>query len=464
MPSNTLQLQSLTPQALFACLEPYRQARRWLVAFSGGVDSHVLLHLMAGVQQLSNSVPDLEAIHINHQLQPQAQQWAQHCEQQAKSLGIPFSTYRVEVDCHNRESLEEKARHARYRCLESVTQVGDVILMAHHLDDQVETVFMRLLRGSGSRGMAAMPHTRPLGRAQLYRPLLDTPRSDIESYAQQHGLQWVEDPSNRSCDFDRNYLRLQLLPQLAQRWPQYRQTLARAASLSEESDILNKELAELDFHSLALSAVSDSLPLSVLEQLSTARKKNLLRYWLLNRGLTLPTAAQLQAVLEQVVDAKRDAEPVVKWPMRDGGQTGERAVVEIRRFRDELYAMIGLPEFNSHAVYHWDPAHSLSLAGAGELMGSAKIGTGFSLGGQGFVQPLTVRFRQGGERCRPAGRAKSQTLKKLFQEYDVPTWLRDRIPLIYRGDDLAAVGDLWVCDGFTAAADQAGLVLAWRRP
>ncbi|MBL4826593.1 MAG: tRNA lysidine(34) synthetase TilS [Spongiibacteraceae bacterium] len=461
-PSHSLRLQSLQPQDLLDCLAPYRQAKRWLIAYSGGVDSHVLLHLMTQLYQLpgcsERELPRLEAIHINHQLQEGAQQWAKHCEQQAGLLGVPILVRCVDVVCLARESIEDKARQARYQCIESLVQADDVVLMGHHLDDQVETLFLRLLRGSGSRGMAAMPHSRRLGYACLFRPFLDIDRSTIEHYAGQHNLSWVEDPSNQQCDYDRNFLRLQILPLLAKRWPGYQKTLARTALHNEESSILNTELAELDFHSLGISSQSESIALPLLAQLSVARKKNLLRHWLFSRGLPLPTAAQLQTVLDQVIGAKPDADPLVRWSMTSN-QAEECSAVEVRRFRDELYVMTRLPDLDGRAIYPWDPSQVLEIKGAGSLLAKPVLGAGLRA-----CQHLSIQFRQGGERCQPSGRAGSQTLKKLFQEYAVPTWLRDRVPIIYVEGVLAAVGDLWICDGFTAVGEESGLELTWRKP
>lgn len=454
-------LCSLTAGHLAAYLTPYRQAKRWLVSYSGGVDSHVLLHLLAQLCSQTCSAddpfPSLEAIHINHQLQSQSQQWADHCQRQAAMLGIAVTVLHVDVDQGG--NLEERARQARYRALESVSRAGDVIFMGHHLDDQAETVLLRLFRGSGSRGMSGMPHKRPLGRAQLLRPLLDITRSDIEHYARRHKLCWVEDPSNRRADFDRNFLRTTILPMIAQRWPQYRQTVARAARLSEESTALNSELAQWDCHALGLDPDSGSLPINVLADLSAARTKNLLRYWLLNRGLALPTAGQLQAVLDQLITAKQDAQPLVQWSMGEHALLGERSCVQVRRFRGQLYAMAKLPAFDPQAQFCWDLSQPLVMLGVGQLSAKRVLGNGLKAQG-----PLQVRFRRGGERCKPRGRHRSQTLKKLFQEYDIPPWLRERVPLIYRHDELVAVGDYWVCEGYSAEADEAGLLLHWQQP
>jgi tRNA(Ile)-lysidine synthase len=323
----------------------------------------------------------------------------------------------------------------------------DVLMLGHHLDDQIETVFMRLLRGSGSRGIGSMPQTRSLGSGQLHRPLLTVSRSDIEEYARARDLAWIEDPSNRSSDFDRNFLRLKLLPLLEQRWPEYRSTLFRAAALSEESAVLNSELGAIDCRSLGLMPDSQSLSISALKGISRGRQKNLIRYWLEQRQLPLPSSAQLDIILDEVVGAVQDAVPLLEWSDRAGVH------VQVRRFRDNLYVMKALDNFDSLRDYAWDLNSDLVIPGLGNLSVTRAAGAGIkaSLINQG--SGVVVRFRQGGERCRPCGRSGSQTLKKLLQEYHVETWKRDRTPLIYIDDKLAAVVGYWVCDGYAANAE-----------
>ncbi len=435
--------------SVYKQLSPFVNARRWLVAYSGGVDSHVLLHLLVRIVARNPGYPPVEVVHVNHQLQDGSDQWASHCQQQADALSVPLTIVPVEINRDTSGSLEEKARQARYTVFESLIEPGDLLLLGHHLDDQVETLMLRLLRGSGSRGASAMPRSRAIGYGRLLRPLLDLPRTAIECYAQDNQLQWVQDPSNNSSDFDRNFLRLQLLPILAQRWPEYRQTLSRAAALSEESANLNEELAELDFHSLSLSPESKSIPLSALSELSVARQKNIVRYWLQVRHLPLPSVAQLQTVLDEVIGARQDAEPLVAWPG-----------VQIRRFKQELYAMAPLAYFDNTASYGWDLSQPLSIPGAGLLSVKSTMGAGIAISALARNK-ISVQFRQGGERCRPAGRSGSQSLKKLLQEYEVEPWLRDRLPLVYCEDKLIMVADLWVCEGFQVAADEEGLMPVW---
>lgn len=459
----------LSVQSVLPVFSPYMQASRWLVAYSGGVDSCVLLNLLVELssqlgKQQNLVIPPIVAIHIDHQIHADSESWAELCQVQAARLGVAITVHQVDMGSYHKGGVEDRARRARYDVFESITRPDDVLFMAHHLDDQVETLLIRMLRGSGSRGMGAMPQHRQLGQGQLVRPLLGTSRSEIEYYAKVKNLQWVEDPSNSSSDYDRNFLRLQILPQLAQRWPEYRHTLSRAAQLSRESSLLNEELARIDINWLQSVSLTqkqsddefsvasqpllpnkanpicpETLPIEALSQLTPERQKNIIRYWLEQRNFSLPSAKQLQEILESVVASSVDADPVVQWSQADN------IYVQVRRFSGRLYTIKKLPLLDSSKSYLWNPADGLHIEGLGTFSLKA-VDSGCLL--QSLFDgsnTVTVRFRQGGERCQPVGRAHSQTLKKLFQEYRVETWLRDRIPLLYINDHLAAAVGYWVC-------------------
>ncbi len=436
-------------------LAPYNK-HRWLVAYSGGVDSHVLLHLLADLKNHNPCLPEILAVHIDHQLQTEvSQQWAEHCQSQAQLLNIPIKIYQVNIDCSAGESLEDKARQARYQVFENLLEKDDVLLMGHHMDDQVETLMLRLLRGSGSKGLAAMPASRVLAKGQLFRPLLAVSRNDIEVYAKHHSLNWIEDGSNQDETFDRNFLRQRLLPVLAERWPSYRQPLVRSAELSAESALLNTELAVLDMERLALNSCSPSLSIAVLKTLSISRQKNLLRYWIEQRQLAMPSAQKLQAIIDQVIAAADDAQPLLCWSNHD-------CSVEVRRFKHQLFIIPALSNVDTAACYPWSVDQVLNIEGIGELMFESvasrddvmiKVNNSNFIGlDKGLLErgELSVSFRQGGERCKPAGRQHSQSLKKLLQEMHVEPWLRDRIPLLYIDDELAAVVGYWICSPFVS--------------
>lgn len=427
-------------------LQSHQSAPRWLIGYSGGVDSRVLLQLLVQLrEQAPATTPELLAIHIDHQLQAQSGDWAQHCQRVCAGLGVNLIIEAVSIEREGGESLEALARGARYRVFEKHLQTDDVLLLAHHLDDQLETWFQRLLRGSGSLGLAAMAGQRNFGAGLLLRPLLDIPKSEILAFARLQELEWVEDPSNLDTGFSRNFLRRELLPKLEQHWPQYRQTLSRSLGLAQESAQLNRELAASDCQQAHVDPHARVLPLEKVQLLSVARQKNLLRFWLQELGLPLPSLAQLQVIVDEVIHAAVDAEPLLKW----GG-------FEIHRFRDQLHVLPELADFDPQREYHWQPGQALKLDNNGSL-----IAEPISAQGMKSLAAFTVRYRSGGERCQPAGRGHSQTLKKLFQEYAVPTWLRDRVPLIYDGDQLAAVANYWVCESYLAQPGEAGINISW---
>lgn len=444
-------LPSPLTDTLASTLTTYRHAPCWWIACSGGVDSLVLLHATLALTRIAPGPwPVLRVIHINHQLHPQAADWAQSVERFCVDAGVDCVVRRVDVKAGGL-GLEAAAREARYAAFESVLNPSELLLQAHHHDDQSETVLLRLLRGSGVAGLAGIPAARTLGRGQLVRPLLAVARSTIVEYARQHALQWVEDDSNADARFDRNFLRQRVLPLLGERWPGYRDTLARVAQQAAETAALLRELAEDDLRDAvgAEGAPDDGLDAAYCLSLSSARQANLVRGWLAQRQFPMPSRAQLEAVLSMLT-ARCDAQPCVRWPG-----------VEVRRFRGRLYA---LPPLAAVADYEldWQPELQPILtlpADAGALLAEQQLGAGLRTD-----RSYRVRNRRGGERCHPLLRVHSQTLKKLLQEDELAPWWRERVPLIYCGTELAAVGDLWVCRGFEAEAGTLGWLPRWLRP
>ncbi len=402
-------------------------ARRYLVAYSGGLDSHVLLHALQGLEG-----PPIQALHIHHGLLSEADQWSAHCREVCEALGVDLTTLRVDARPEAGQSPEAAAREARYAALAEHMQVGDVLLTAHHRDDQAETLLLQLLRGAGPAGLAAMPPWTPFGPGWLGRPLLDFARESLRDYARRHRLHWVEDPSNRDSRYDRNFLRHELMPLIRQRWPGAGATLARAADLQAQSLELQDALARLDQED-ARGERPETLSVSALNRLSPARRRNGIRGWLADKGLAPPPRARLEAILDTVLKADWDAVPRIAW-------TG----AEVRRYRDDLFAMPPLAVHDPRRIIAWDPRQPLSIPDLGLTLDAAAIET------QGLQlleceAPITVRFRQGGERCRLPGQTHSRALKSLFQEAGVPPWERDRVPLIYVGGQLLAVWGYWTC-------------------
>ncbi|HJN50442.1 MAG: tRNA lysidine(34) synthetase TilS [Pseudomonadales bacterium] len=418
---------------------------RLVVGYSGGMDSHVLLHLLASLKKEHSFPTEIHALHINHGVSPQSNTWQDHCEMTCKKLEVDFAAINVSVELAGR-GTEDSAREVRYRAFGEYLVAGDNLLLAHHADDQAETILYRLTRGSGLKGLGGMPKRRKLGAATLLRPLLHVARESLQDYAEQEGLQWIEDESNRDTRLDRNYIRHNLIPVIKERWPGYARTWTRSALLAAEGSDLNRELADLDLRKLS-SGNRGRIDLTKLQSMSHARQRNLLCRWIECAALPLPSNAQLQQLVVQFAAARQDANPVVRWQG-----------AEVRRFRNHAYLMQPLAQHDERAELHLNSDQSLFLA-VGTLTVKQTQGGGIWL--KDGLSSVVIRFRQGGERCHPSGRVGSHPLKKILQELRVPPWLRDRIPLICVGDQIAAVAGLFNCQGFSASEAQIGWEFRW---
>lgn len=438
----------------------FSRIKRFVVAYSGGLDSHVLLHAVAGMRERLEG-RGVVALHVNHGLSARADQWSAHCAAQCEVLGVGLVDLRVDARPRPGESPEAAAREVRYQAFAGFLEEGDCLLTAHHQDDQAETLLLQLLRGAGPRGLAAMPEYSAFAQGWHARPLLGYARDALHEVARQAGLSWIEDDSNSDTRFERNFLRHEILPRLKARYPAMAATLSRSARLCGEAADLLVTTAREDL--LRVQREGGSLSVDGLQALGEVRARNLLHQWCRERGLPTPTAAQLQCVWDEVIGAGVDSEPVVCWA---GG--------EARRYRDALFIDRPLPAHDVGRSLAWDGRTPLSIpaAASGELLGEP---LGELLGelqaervrGQGIAlaaldnRRLEIRFRQGGEQLRPAGRAGHHALKKLFQEAGVPPWRRERIPLLYADGRLLAVAGLWVAQEAAAAAGEPGLVLHW---
>jgi tRNA(Ile)-lysidine synthase len=409
------------PTRLLQALAPWRDAPVWHIGFSGGLDSTVLLHLLAELAK-GESLPAIKAIHVHHGLQPAAESWPGHCQQVCQTLGVALQVIRVQVKAG--ASLEQAARDARYGAFTQQLGVDDVLLTGQHRDDQAETLLFRLLRGAGLRGLTGMPVSRALGRGHLVRPLLDVSREELELYAATHGLSWVEDPSNRDSRFARNYLRNEVLPLIKTRWPQADANITRAGSHLFEAQQLLDELALVD---LATAKTASPLPwiavpslaLPALATLSPARQRNALRHWL--APLTRLPDSDHWASWESLRDAGQGGRPV--WRLADG---------ELHRAQGRIWWLSDNWSRPVEGVLSWpDARHAMSLPGNGQLF----------IDGQAPSGPLEVRYRQGGEVLHIPGRG-HRDLKRLLNESEIPLFIRGRLPLLYRNDELLAVANL----------------------
>ena len=441
-------------QVVESVLHSIPDPKNFLVAFSGGRDSHVLLWIMARLRE-RHAMP-LSAVHVHHGLQSAADIWSAHCEGVCRDLDIPIEVIEVDATPVSGQSPEDAARRARYAVLDERIFEGGVLLTAHHQDDQAETVLLQLLRGSGPEGLAAMPECSPFGHGVLVRPLLDVSRAEIEVCARRLGLQWVEDPSNDDRAFDRNRLRHDVVPLIKGHWPAFSQTLARSARHCAEAAELLRETAEGDLAACIVSDMPDVLSIAVLSiealnALSAARQAQVLRLWVKNRGLPMPASAHIDQIRSSALAADLAVHsPQVSW---------SNAVV--RAWRGRLYlgdkAVLGDWAPDDAATLVWaGGSRELALPGGGILKRIDVFGDGLrrSCLDQGLV---TVGFRQGGERCQLPGETHHRRLKQLLQDSGIPPWQRARLPLIYIDGVLAAIADRWVCAPFAAGGGEEGV-------
>lgn len=424
------------PMDIFSALPLLSTAPRWIIAYSGGVDSHVLLKL--AVQAAALPYKNLLAVHINHGLNPAAERWAQHCKTVCKNLGVNFITIKVVVNRTQDAGLAAAARTARYLALADFVQAGDALLTAHHEDDQAETLLLQLLRGAGLKGLASMPTTSRFALGYLVRPLLSKSRAEIVACAQRNKLAWIEDDSNTNQRFDRNFLRHTIFPLLQKRWPAVNTVLARSAQHCADGDVLLMKTGREDYRAAASvrplnvpnflhTGIISRLRIPALLKLPFIKRINALRVWLQDAGQSTAiwvTETALQHIVHDILLSRRDAAPLMRL--------GE---FELRRFQNELIVSHALSAFDSQQIYAWDLCSELVLS-CGTLSPNL-----VELGRQApqSYSCFSVRFRQGGEHFRPRQHAHSHSLKKFLHTWAVPPWLRGRIPLLYGDDRLIAV-------------------------
>jgi len=405
---------------------------RLVLGLSGGMDSRVLLELLVNFAR-SREV-DCIAVHVHHGLSANADLWAQRCREWCQSLNVPLMIEHVQVN-QDGQSLEERARQLRYAALRPHVHNNDVLLTGHHADDQLETLLLAVKRGSGPKGLSAMALAMPFGGGQLVRPLLSVTRDDIEQYAQQQNLEWNEDESNQDLRFDRNFLRHHIVPQLAQRWPHIQQASLRTAQLCyEQESLLDELLAEPFAQALHRDL---SLDIETLTKVSEKVRMRLLRMWLEHLSTRMPSREQLKLIWQQVALAQADANPQLQL---------EQA--QVRRFQGRLYLVR-----QWQSLQTWQQRLKLNSPlllpdGLGTIHLRPMTNGQLSLAALSQAE-LRVTFEPQGLSAHPAGRGHSRKLKKLFHEYGIPSWLRRRTPIILCGEQVVAVGDLFIDRQFT---------------
>lgn len=417
--------------------------RHFLLAFSGGLDSTVLLHQLVLWREQQ---PDIRvrAIHIHHGLSSNADGWVAHCQQLCARWQVPLQ---VEYVTLRDEGLgtEAHARQARYQAFNEALRPAEVLVTAQHLDDQSETLLLALKRGSGPAGLSAMAEDSPFAGTRLLRPLLNTPREQLLEHAQRYGLDWIEDESNQDDHYDRNFLRLRVLPQLQQRWPHFSRAAARSASLcAEQEQLLDELLAE---ELAGLISPQGSLAIVPLMAKRPARRAALLRRWLAGQGVAMPSREMLERLWQEVVLAREDASPCLHLGTGD-----------VRRYQQQLW-WVQAPGGQSETLLPWlnitsplvlpDGLGVLRLIAVGELRPPRDD------------EAVSIRFKAPGL-LHIVGRNGGRKLKKIWQELGVAPWLRDTTPLLFYGETLIAAAGVFITrEGL--ASETAGVALSWER-
>lgn len=388
------------------------------------------------------------AVHVNHRLQTDSDHWQEHCQQQCQQWHIPFQACVLESSPSVGESLEAWAREQRYQQFQHFIKEESVLMTAHHQGDQLETVLLQLFRGAGPEGIAAMPGERQFGNGKLLRPLLDVSRTELEDYAHEHNLQWIDDPSNKNIEIERNYLRHEVIPLLEKQWPAIAKTVSRSA---HHIAAMNHELIpylEVELHRVRL-ADSSALDIRKLETLNDNKLFMLIRLWLQQNNFDTPTTEHLRHIKSDVMLSAHNAQAEVRF-----------ANTVIRKYRNGLYAMRNM---NAELQCdQWDLQESFKTQ-LGELKAIKTQGKGIkaALISESGVE---VRYRQGGEKMRVKGHTHTADIKKLMQEAAVLPWYRTQLPFIYIEDELALIPGFWLADKFSASADEASITISWNQP
>ncbi len=427
--------------ALDACVP--LKASGLVVALSGGPDSAALLGLVAALGKNFRNLP-LRALHVDHGLQAAAADFREACRRLCDQLSIPLTIVVVEVQREAGSSIEAAAREARYAALAAQLQQCECLLTAHHREDQAETLLLQALRGAGVRGMSAMPVCRALGLGWHVRPLLDVAQRDLKTFGD-HAFSLI-DPMNAELRFDRVYLRTVIWPLIEKRWPGAATALSRAARHMAEAQQLLDTAVSVD---VARLRDGDQLSIPGLRALPPLKRISAVRLWLSQAGLEAPSTARLVEALRQIFAAEADHQPAIVW--------GRNA---LRRYRQRLFVTAADPPRLAEPK-NWTGAVGSSVElgpRLGKLTWVAQLG-GIAAGR--LPAQLIVRRRDGGETLRPAPSAKTQTVQHLCQSLGVLPWMRDALPLVFAGDELIAIGDLWLDARCCAAAGAPGVGIAW---
>ena len=439
--TKPLSLLDVVEKGFVSLSKSHKKMKTMTVALSGGIDSVVLLHLLHRLQKTQNFT--LKASHVHHGLSKNADKWVKFCEKLCRKLSIPLDINYVKLPQKKSLGIEGEARQLRYeKLLQSQT---DLVVLAHHEDDQAETFLLQLIRGAGLKGLSSMAHFDAPRR--LWRPLLNTSRADIESYAKKHKLKWIEDESNQNIDFDRNFIRSKVLPILKNRFSHIIKVISRSSSHLAEAQHLLDDLAQIDLKSYLKSySYKHKLNVKTLDKLSNVRAKNALRFWLEMNEQLMPSRDLLDELLRQVLTAKKDATIKIELSKE----------FEIRRYQDEIYIVPKNHKNLKNYEMIWAGESEIILPNGQKLTFKEVKGRGINLKFLGD-QKLKIRNRQGGEFFKPDSKRPTKKIKQLLQESDLPPWERENLPLVFVGDDLAFVPNFGIDMKFQTKPKELGL-------
>lgn len=432
-------------KAFVSLNQSHKKIKSMTVALSGGVDSVVLLHLLHSLQKKHRFT--LNATHVHHGLSKHADKWVRFCEKLCRDLSVPLDVHYVKLPQKKSLGTEGEARRLRYEKL--LRSKSDLVVLAHHADDQAETFLLQLIRGAGVKGLSSMAHFD--GTRRLWRPLLNQSRSEIESYAKQHKLKWIEDESNQNTDFDRNFIRSKVLPILKNKFNHIIKVISRSSAHLAEAQNLLDDLAKLDLKK-HLKSVNCNYKLQVksFNKLSNSRAKNVLRYWLEMNDQLMPSKDLLDELLRQVLHAKKDAELKIELS-KD---------YEIRRYKDEIYLVYKNQQTNKNYEIVWQGEPEILLPNGSKLRFAKVKNTGISLA-KIKDKKLIISNRHGGEFFKPDSKRPTKKVKQLFQESDLTPWEREAAPLIFINNDLACVPFFGVDVKCQTKPKEDGLEIIW---
>lgn len=444
-------MKKLDADSLLEVLAAYSSlddTSRFVIAFSGGVDTAVLMHLLYRASKRFEF--PLLALHVDHNINPRSGEWARQCADFCQTRGIPCHSTRLDqFNPHNRVP-ENEARIARYDWLKKQVSERDILLTGHHKNDQAETLMLNLMRGAGARGLAGIQEFRHFGKGMLVRPMLRFTKEQILEYAANHDLDYIDDPANDDLHYDRNYLRHLVLPKLAERWESAIENINQSAKFLADARSMLDDLAEIDIAACrtigtAFLSIGYQLNMEEFRKLSRARQINLIRHWIRTHSLPEPGRKSLDNFLETTVDGTADYAEM-DW---EG--------YKLCLFQKRLYLVLNIVqnELESIKVF-WNLQQPLVLESAGiRLIPNPVVGKGISV--DRLPESVSVCFRKGGESFRMSGQSHSSKLKKLLQAHSIPPWERSTLPLIYSHDELIAVAPWRVSNDFAASKEQDGI-------